>query len=436
MKHPKNSLSKSESLYRRAQQTIPGGVSRNTVIRHPYPNYARAGQGALVTDVDGVTRIDFANNMASLIHGHCCPEVVASVTQQLQKGTAFTLATEAELELAEHLTQRVPWIDKIRFTNSGTEAVMASIKTARAITGRPKIAKCEGTYHGTYDYAEVSQNAMPEHWGEAQRPASLPVAHGTPQSVLDDVVVIPFNDLEMTLQRLDQEKDRLSAVLIDLVPQRIGLCPATQEYVVGLREWTKDHGVLLIVDEVISFRMTVSGAMAWYPIEPDLVTLGKIIGGGFPVGALGGKDGFMEVLDPACANFKFPFSGTFSANPVTMTAGLTALQKFDAEAVQQINELGDYARQAISEAFAESQVACVSGQGSMFRVHLTREPPFQFRQSWLNLETQQRLQRLVNELYQAGFMTFRTCTCALSTASEKQHVDDFVECLKKSILQS
>ena len=186
--------SRSAKLYQRGCRVMPGGVSRNTVLRSPHPLYAERGEGCYVTDIEGVKRIDFANNMASLIHGHAHPAVVAAVTAQLQKGTAFTLATEAEVLYAEHLCSRNPGFDKIRFVNSGTEAVMSCLKAARAYTGRPKIAKVEGAYHGLYDYAEVSQTAAPSNWGDANKPASVPVAQGTPASALNDVIIIPFND--------------------------------------------------------------------------------------------------------------------------------------------------------------------------------------------------------------------------------------------------
>ncbi|MBZ0242265.1 MAG: aminotransferase class III-fold pyridoxal phosphate-dependent enzyme, partial [Bacteroidales bacterium] len=161
---------KSEALYQKALGLIPGGVSRNTVYRKPFPQYAAKASGCYVTDVDGSRRIDFANNMASLIHGHAHPAIVEAVTQQLKKGTAYTLATEAELSLAELLINRAESFDKIRFVNSGTEAVMAMIKASRAFTGKPKIAKAEGAYHGTYDFAEVSQTANPFNWGDISSP--------------------------------------------------------------------------------------------------------------------------------------------------------------------------------------------------------------------------------------------------------------------------
>ena len=205
-------------------------MSRNTVLRRPHPLYAAHASGCRITDVDGVERIDFANNMASLIHGHSHPAIVAAVTDQLSRGTAYTLATEVELLFAEHLCARAASFEQIRFFNSGTEAVMCAIKAARAFTGRRKIAKAEGTYHGTYDYAEVSQNATPDTWGPLNSPARLPVAAGTPQSVLDDVIVVPFNDAERSLDILHRHAGEIACVLLDVMPHRAGLCPATPEF--------------------------------------------------------------------------------------------------------------------------------------------------------------------------------------------------------------
>ena len=244
--------SKSRSLYAEALQVLPGGISRNTIYRKPHPDYAIRGEGCRVTDIDGVTRVDFSNNMASLIHGHAHPAIVAAVTEQLSQGTAFSMATEAEVRFAQHLCSRNASFDKIRFLNSGTEAVMAAIKAARAITGRPKIAKSEGAYHGTYDYAEVSQKSHPGNWGNPSEPQSVPVVEGTPRGALDDVVIIPFNDVERTLEILDRHRQDLACVLIDPLPHRVGLLPAEEAFTSAIRQWTREHGSLLVLDEVIT----------------------------------------------------------------------------------------------------------------------------------------------------------------------------------------
>lgn len=427
MTNRSNTPSKSEALFGTARGLLPGGVSRNTVYREPNPDYIASAQGCVVTDVDGRTRIDFANNMGSLIHGHATPQIVSAVTKQLEKGTAVTLATEPELNLAKLICQRVPCFEKIRFMNSGTEAVMAAIKAARAITGRPAVAKAEGTYHGTYDYAEISQNAEPKNWGPIDAPNPVPVACGTPPNVLSDVVVFPFNDLNRTLNLLKQNADNLACILIDLVPQRAGLITACSDYISALREWATKHEVLLIFDEVITFRMELAGASQWYDVEPDLTTLGKIIGGGFPVGALAGRHEFMSALDPSHPDFKFPWSGTFSANPVTMTAGEIAMKMYDQDSVSHINALGQYARDSLNEAIGELDVsASVTGAGSMFRIHPKPVRPTDYRSTWQNEQEQRKTKALADHLYQQGFMTFRTCTAALSTVMTQAEIDQFV----------
>ncbi len=420
--------SKSEALYQRALNSMPGGCSRNTVLRKPHPLYTEKGEGCYVTDIEGVKRIDFANNMASLIHGHAHPQVVAAVSEQLQKGTAYTLATEVEILYAEHLCDRNGGFDKIRFVNSGTEAVMSCLKAARAFTGRAKIAKVEGAYHGLYDYAEISQTSKPDNWGEVERPASVPVAYGTPQSALDDVIVIPFNDVETAIAILDQYADELACVLIDVLPHRVGLVPATNEFVQALHTWTRNNKSLLVYDEVITFRTNYSGAQTWYDVRPDLTALGKMIGGGFPVGALAGSEEVMAVMDPLADKLLFPHSGTFSANPITMTAGLVSMQLFDDKAVKRLNRLADYARSQIAEAIQIADItACVTGEGSMFRVHMKPEPPDNYREAFVSTEESRRLLILLDHLFDNGIMMINTCTGTLSTVMTVNEIDRLVE---------
>ncbi len=428
--------SKSQALYEEALSVLPGGISRNTIYRKPHPDYAVRGAGCRVTDIDGITRIDFANNMASLIHGHANQQIVDAVTSQLSRGTAFTMATEAELRFAQHMCRRNEGFDKIRFMNSGTEAVMAAIKAARAITGRPKIAKSEGAYHGTYDYAEVSQKSKPENWGSDANPESVPVVEGTPQAALDDVIVFPFNDTERTIDILDRHASQLACVLIDPLPHRVGLTPANGDYLAAIRNWTRDNGALLVLDEVITFRMGYGGAQDWYEFQPDLTAMGKIIGGGFPVGALAGKDEYMSVLDPTRDRLPFPFSGTFSANPITMTAGRVAMELFDVAAVDKLNKLGEYARQKIAGAIeASGVVACVTGAGSMFRVHLKPEPPLDYRAAYQNAEEIAQIAFLVNYLYDRGFMMINTCSAALSTALSETEIDQLADTFEAGLTE-
>ncbi len=424
--HPVAS-SRSAALYARAQKVLPGGVSRNAVLRDPHPVYADHAAGCRVTDIEGVTRLDFANNMASLIHGHACPQIVEAVTAQMARGTAFNLATEIEVTYAEHLCGRNPAFEKLRFVNSGTEAIMVALKASRAFTGRPMIAKAEGAYHGVYDYAEVSQSPTPANWGDAAHPNRVPLVHGTPQSALDDVAVIPFNDTQRALAILDEHADRLACVLLDLMPHRVGLNPADPEFVAAIREWTSRNGVLLVLDEVITFRAEYGGLQTHYGVRPDLTALGKIIGGGFPIGAVAGRADIMDVLNPHAPTLLFPHSGTFSANPISTTAGLAAMQLYNKPAVARLNALADRARAGIEQAIADTGVtACVTGYGSMFRVHLKATPPANFREAYQSPEESRRLKMLLEHLFQNGLILINSGTSTLSTPMTEAEVDSLV----------
>lgn len=424
-------MSKSEQLFSKAVKYLPGGVSRNTIFRKPQPYYAEKGEGCYVTDIEGVTRIDFANNMASLIHGHAYAPIVEAVSAQLAKGSCFTMATEAEVNYAELLCNRVPSFDKIRFVNSGTEAVMAMLKASRAYTGKAKIAKVEGAYHGAYDYAEVSQTASPSNWGDIDKPSSIPVAVGTPEKALEDVVVIPFNDVERAIKILDQHKDEIACILVDLLPHRVGLIPASDEFICALRQWADNNASLLVFDEVITFRTNYAGAQQNYSIDPDLTAMGKVIGGGFPVGALAGCNKVMKVLDPTEPKVLLPHSGTFSANPITMTAGYIAMRDFDQNAVEKLNALATYAREEIKKAISDVGIsACVTGAGTMFRVHLKAQPPKNYRDAYVDKNESRLINELLDHMFDNGVMMINTCSATLSTKMSKNEINHLVTTLK------
>lgn len=424
-------ISKSAALYERALNVLPGGVSRNTVLRDPHPAYADYGVGCRLTDIEGVTRLDFANNMASLIHGHADSDIVRAVTEQLGRGSAFTMATEVEVQYAELLCSRNPGFEKVRFVNSGTEALMVALKSSRAFTGRAKIAKVEGAYHGGYDYAEVSQAPNPDTWGDIDHPKSVPLAHGTPESALNDVVIIPFNDPERAIAILDEHADELACVLLDLMPHRVGLRPADQDFVTAIRDWTTRNGALLVLDEVITFRTEYAGLQARYGITADLTAMGKMIGGGFPIGAVAGSTDVMDVLNPRSKKLLFPHSGTFSANPISITAGLVAMQKFDEPAVARLNALAKRAMDGIEKVIRETGVtACVTGGGAMFRVHMKAQPPRNFREAYLTPEEDRRLKLLLDYMFDEGFVLINTCTATLSTPMTEDDIDALISAYK------
>jgi glutamate-1-semialdehyde 2,1-aminomutase len=402
-------------------------VSRNTVLRQPHPAYASFGEGCRLTDLDGNTRIDFSNNMASLIHGHAFPPIIEAVREQLERGTAYMMATESEVTYAEHLCSRNHGFEKVRFVNSGTEAIMVAIKASRAFTGRTRIAKVEGAYHGGYDYAEVSQTPRPENWGSIDRPNNVPLVHGTPDSSLDSVVIIPFNDVERALSILDENAADLAGVVLDPMPHRVGLNPVEAEFLDAIRAWTRKNGSLLILDEVITFRSTYGGLQMRYGIEADLTAMGTMIGGGFPVGAVAGRADVMDVMDPNGDTYLFPHSGTFSANPVSMVAGHAAMKHFDEPAVKRLNDLTERARKGISEAACSSGArACVTGGGSILRVHMKEHPPRNFREAFLTPDENLRLKTLLDHLFDSGFIMINTCTAMMSTPMTEVEIDALV----------
>ncbi len=426
---------KSKAIYDRAVDVITGGVSRNTIYRAPHPFYVASAKGSYITDIDGTERLDFANNMASLIHGHSHPTIINAVTEQLHNGSAYTMATEAEVRFAELLTSRSPGFEKVRFVNSGTEAVMTMIKASRAYTGKYKIAKAEGSYHGTYDFAEVSQTANPSNWGDIDKPNSVPVAQGTPLNVLNDVIIFPYNDIERTIKLLDDNADDIACVLIDPVPHRVGLFPATEEFVKALYNWTRKNNVILAYDEVVSYRVNFSGAQCSYSVKPDLTALGKIIGGGFPIGALAGKSEIMEVLDPRGTFLKHPHSGTFSANPISTTAGRVAMEMFDEKAVLDLNSLAMKARTQIEEVIKIADVPmCITGAGSMFKLHFQEKAPNTYRAAYQNKETKEIIDELLDYMFlKENIIMINTVACMLSTTLTQNNIDQLSDALLRGL---
>lgn len=423
-------MTKEQALYSEAVKVLPGGVSRNVVYRKPNPFYVSEASGCYVTDVNGNKKIDFANNIASLVHGHAHPAIVKAVCEQIHRGTAFTIGTEIEIEHAKLMCDRVAGFDKIRFVNSGTEAVMAMIKAARAYTGKPKMAKAEGGYHGSFDAAEVSQSATPATWGDADQPVSVPNVSGTPQGVLDNVVVYHFNDPELTLKILDRHKGEIGCVMVDPLPHRIGMVPATNEFIEALYRWTRENGALLCFDEVISFRVRHGGAQSLYTVKPDLTSMGKIIGGGFPIGAFAGSAEVMDILDPGSPNYRYSLSGTFSANPVSVTAGKVAMEMFDKAAIEKINVLAAIAKKQILEAGRIADLPiCVTGEGSIFKTHFRDTAPTTFRTAYEGPEVKRIINIFLEHMYEQGIIMINSCSCVLSTVHTQKEVDRLSEAM-------
>lgn len=425
--------SRSAALYRRAVDVMPGGNTRTTVYMSPYPIYAQRGAGCYIYDVDGTERIDFINNYTSLIHGHAHPEIVRVAREQLENGTCFAMPTEAEIPLAALLCERIASAEKVRFTNSGTEAVMMAIKAARAYTLRPKIAKAEGAYHGSYDYVEVSEDSTPDNWGDLE-PNNIPYCAGTPSGALDDVVVFPFNNVALAEKILRRNATSLAAIIIDPLPPRAGLCPANADFLAMLRRVADEFDIVLISDEVISFRVGYHGAQGAFDFKADLTALGKIIGGGFPVGAIAGRSEIMAVFDPSGGKPRLPHGGTFNANPMTMASGHKAMELMTRDAFDRINRLGDEAREKLNDLFRSADFpASVTGRGSLLRIHMSREMVTDYRSGYQTAEQRARLSRLHLFLINQNIFIGPSGFVAVSTPMVSSHIGELVTAVRDAI---
>ena len=421
--HPKESLI-STSLYERALRVLPGGTTRHGVHFAPHPVYQASGDGCRITDVDGVERIDFVNNWSSLIHGHSNPAIVAAVTEQVGKLMAVGAPTDVEVELAELFCDRLPGVDQIRFSNSGTEAVLMAIRAAHSYTGKAKIAKVEGAYHGKADAVSISVAPSRELWGDAAAPASVPDSDGIPPRVLDDTIVLPFNDVEATRDLITRHAGDLAAVLIDPVVSRMGFVPASPEYLSMIRDLTREKGVLLIFDEVFSYRLGYHGAQGVVGITPDLTALGKVIGGGLPVGATGGSTEVMSVFDASGGHPRVEHGGTYNANPLTMAAGLACMQQLPPEAYERLEALGQRARHGLREALKVAGLkGQVVGQGSLLALVFNDRPFSNFREMPSGPTEIQSISDLHRYLLNNGVQIVPSGRFILSTAMTEADID-------------
>ena len=369
----------SKALHERAVEVMPGGTTRTTTYFDPYPLYIERGAGCHVWDVDGTERLDLICNYTAMILGHANPAVVAAIGEQAARGTAFAAANAAEVALAEEICRRVPSVDLVRFTSSGTEATMFAMRLARAFTGRPMIARCEGGYHGTHDYAEVSTHPDADLAGDPAQPRPVADSIGTPAWALEQTVVLPFNDGPSCEGILRANAETVAAVIVEPIIGAGGVIPGEPDFLGTLRRVTSELGMLLIFDEIISLRVAPGGAQELFGITPDLTTMGKIIGGGLPVAAFGGRADVMSLLDPRQSP-NLAQGGTYNGNPLGMVAGLAALEQLTPEVYRDLDAKGDRLRSGLREVFDAHDVAAqVNGIGSLFAIHFTSVPVRDYR---------------------------------------------------------
>jgi glutamate-1-semialdehyde 2,1-aminomutase len=364
---------RSRALHEEAMRVMPGGNSRTTTFFDPYPYYLVRGAGPRMWDADGVERLDFNGNYTSLILGHAPPDVVKAVQAAAEAGMSFPGPTEHEIKLAALLTERIPSLETVRFTNSGTEATMNAVRAARAFTGRTKLAKFEGAFHGTHDTVMVSVTPDPAAAGNRRRPKPVAWSSGIPRETVKQVVVLPWNDADACEGIIEREATHLAALIVDPLMGIGGILPPAPGFLERLRAVTERHGIVLIFDEVISFRIAYGGAQERFVIRPDLTTLGKIIGGGLPVGAYGGARDLMSRISPLGPVYQ---AGTLSGNPLAVAAGLATLRALEEPSVyERLERMGARMEADIAAAARATGVpVTVNRVGSMLTAFFTEGP--------------------------------------------------------------
>ena len=366
----KESQGRSEELFARAVELMPGGV--NSPVRAfrgvgGTPRFIESASGATMTDVDGRTYIDYVGSWGPMILGHADAEVIEAIREALSRGTSYGAPTRLEVEMAEEIIAAVPSVEMVRMVNSGTEATMSALRLARGATGRDKIVKFEGCYHGHGDSLLVKA-------GSGVATLGLPDSPGVTASVAQNTITAPFNDTDALEEVFDEHGADIAAVIVEPVVGNMGCVPPREGYLQALRDVTARHGAILIFDEVMTgFRLARGGAQELYGVTPDLTTLGKIIGGGLPVGAYGGRREIMEQIAPAGPVYQ---AGTLSGNPLAMTAGLATLKRLrDRSVYERLEEAARRLTEGISEAARGAGVETVTNRvGSMFTTFFTGEP--------------------------------------------------------------
>jgi glutamate-1-semialdehyde 2,1-aminomutase len=375
---------------------LPGGYGRANIVVGERAPLVRIGSGCKIVDEYGDEKIDLNNNFTALLHGHAHSLITDRATGALQAGASFGLPNEWELKHARALIDRIPWAEQVRYTNSGTEAVMTAIRVARAATGRDKVVIQRPAYHGT------SSTVLPALSDAARR--------GVPAAVEQQLVVIETGNCEALDRAFAKHPDEMAAVLLDLMPTRSGLVPVSPEFLRRARALASDAGAYLVIDEVISYRLALGGLSAAYEVEPDLLVLGKLIGGGLPIGAIVGTEEMMRVLNPLLPG-AIPHGGTFSANPVSMAAGTAALELATETEINRINSLGDHMRRFLRP-IAERRGWTTSGYGSLLSVRPSDGAP-------------DRMLRLWWAAYERGLLiTPGTGLLCISTAMDETVIDE------------
>jgi glutamate-1-semialdehyde 2,1-aminomutase len=394
------------------------------------------GEGCFLTDVDGNEYIDFMNNYTVLILGHGHPKVRQAISAQTQAGVNLGAPSQSQYELAQMLCERVNSLDRVRFCNTGTEAVMYAFRAARALTGRNKVVKMEGGFHGNTEQAEVSVSPDIAVAGPAERPIAIPETQGITQGVLEDVLIAPFNNIQATERIILEHRNEIATVVVEPLMGAAGMIPATDEFLKFLREITARNDILLIFDEIITFRLSLGGYQKICSVEPDLTAFGKIIGGGLPIGAFGGREDVMEMFSPRRAH-PMHHSGTFNGNAVTMAAGIAAMREIDDALITRINALGERLREGIQEVFDQNGIrGQVTGFGSLMNVHFSSRKVVDLRSAKANWESAALVRDLLNlALKNLGIYTPSRVMLCISSPMTDQELQKGIQAFEESVDQ-
>jgi glutamate-1-semialdehyde 2,1-aminomutase len=416
----------SRDLFERAGRVFPGGFTRDAILRSPYAPFIKSAHGTKMLDVDDRVITDLWFNATSLPVGHSHPEVAEAAMKQIPLGTAYFAPTEQELALGELLVERIPCAERIRFTNSGSEAVMMAVRFARAHRNRSLLVKFEGSYHGSYD--DVSWSVAPSLDEVGPASAPIPTADTSGLAGSDGrVIVLPYNNAAALRAYVNDHHDSIAAILIEPMANRMGLILPDLDFVLEARELCHRFGVVLVFDEVIAFRVGFSGAQGKLGVTPDLVTLGKIIGGGFPVGAVAGGANLLGQSDPSFNAGRVAHAGTFNGNPMVGAAGHATMSLMTQEVFAQIDELGGYVRTQLAR-ICDGLPLQVTGAGSLFKVTATSISIRNYRHAATANKRWEKIASLA--LLNEGFMLTPQLSGCVSAVTTKSELDAFLDAFR------
>ena len=414
---------KSIEQWEASKPVMPGGVMKGAYFQPPHPVYVDRAQDCYLFDIDGNRYVDFSNHHTAAILGHNPPEVISALHEQADRGLAFGSPTTLEKDVAEELTKRVPSVEKVRYTNSGTEASLNAARMVRAVSGKPLIAKFEGAYHGSNDAVEFNTKPPNEEDGPADSPNTVPTYEGMPEHGEENVVILPYNDIESVELILRQHQDRLAAVFFDGRPTWYDI---PFDFARFLRRITEELGILLVFDEVISFRSGYSGYQGVVGVEPDLTLFGKIVGGGMPVGAIGGKAAVMDILDTNDGPTGMYQSGTFAGNHFTLAAGLATLRALTPEVFRHLDGLRVRLTGRLDQVMAGTGMGYqILSQGTTVRLYFSDNPVRNNRDA---AEVDDGMfARLILGLLAKGYYSRDNMGFILSKPMTEEHVDGLAQ---------